>query len=428
MKSFLTAAFVLPAVLGLGAFGYMMVNKEGAEEIPEAVPEAPELKFGFDQKLYQFEDYPIKYGSFMGDILTDYGVEFPKIVELEKKAEDVFSLRKIQAGKNITFVRSEECINPERFIYAPSKFDYVLFEFGDSVNVSRHEIPYTTCIEVATGSVEYTLFNAMEDLGFSYDLIDKLEDALSQVYFHHAQKGDQFKMIFEQIYVDDEPVSTGRILSAVYKSGEKEDYAFYYETEKYKGYYDLEGNPTQRTFLRAPVRFSRISSRFNPNRFHPVLKRRRAHLGTDYAAAHGTPIIAVADGTITKRSYTKGNGNYVKINHDRTYDSQYLHMSKFASGLRVGSRISRGQTIGYVGSTGLATGPHVCFRLWKNGRQIDHLRENFPPLDPMPKDALPSYFEYRDLLHSQLSFLPYSTERELVVNMNEQFESEEVSD
>jgi murein DD-endopeptidase MepM/ murein hydrolase activator NlpD len=143
------------------------------------------------------------------------------------------------------------------------------------------------------------------------------------------------------------------------------------------------------------------------NRLHPVKKVRRAHLGTDYAAPTGTEIFAVADGVITKRGYTSGNGNYVKIRHNSIYETQYLHMSRFKSGLKVGSRVKQSQVIGYVGSTGLATGPHVCYRFWKNGKQINHLRENFPPRDPMPTESLPEYFEYRDVLVKYLESVPY---------------------
>ena len=158
----------------------------------------------------------------------------------------------------------------------------------------------------------------------------------------------------------------------------------------------------KRAFLKAPVRYRRISSRYNPRRFHPVLKRYKGHYGTDYAADPGTKIMAVADGVVTKASYTKNNGNYVKIRHDKTYETQYLHMQGFARGIKSGTRVSQGDVIGYVGSTGLATGPHVCFRFWKNGKQVDHLRENLPPPEPMPDEELPAFYKVRDDVMPQL--------------------------
>jgi murein DD-endopeptidase MepM/ murein hydrolase activator NlpD len=147
----------------------------------------------------------------------------------------------------------------------------------------------------------------------------------------------------------------------------------------------------KRAFLKAPVKFSRISSRYSNRRFHPVLKRYKGHYGTDYAAPHGTPIVAVANGVVTATSYTKNNGNYVKLRHDDVYETQYLHMQRFARGIRPGVHVSQGDVIGYVGATGLATGPHVCFRFWKNGRQVDHLRENLPPPEPMPDEDIPAF-------------------------------------
>ena len=164
----------------------------------------------------------------------------------------------------------------------------------------------------------------------------------------------------------------------------------------------------KKAFLKSPVEYARISSRFSLNRFHPILKRNKGHFGTDYAAPKGTPIRAVADGTITKASYTSGNGNFVKIKHDKVYETQYLHMCKFGPGIRPGVHVKQGQTIGYVGSTGLATGPHVCFRFWKNGRQVDPLREKMPPPQAMDPKTLPEYFKVRDQLRLMLDGGLYS--------------------
>ena len=368
----------------------------------------PVLRYGFDQSIFSFDDYPIKRNAFMGDILMSEGIDFDRILKLERKAEDVYSLRKIKAGKKITFVRPDSCGAPSSFIYEPNSLSYIRYDLDNDICVSRIDKPYEVCLESASGVVTKTLWDAMMDRGFDVGLIDKMEDALAQVYFHSAQRGDQFKLIYERIYVDGKPKLTGKIYSAAYKSADVIDYGFYYESEEYQGYYDHAGTPNKRTFLKAPVKFSRVSSSYNPNRFHPVLKRRKPHLGTDYAAPRGTPIFAVADGVITRRSYTKGNGNYIKIKHDNIYDTQYLHMSRFAKGLRQGSKVKQGQTIGYVGSTGLATGPHVCFRFWKHGRQINHVKENFPPLNPMKDSDLPDFYRARDELMMELDNVPFA--------------------
>ena len=232
----------------------------------------------------------------------------------------------------------------------------------------------------------------------------------SSVDFYHTQRGDKFKIIYERKYIDGQAVSNGEILAAAYKDKEGEKFAVFYENEKYAGFYNLKGEPTTGKFLRAPLKHAHISSRYNLRRFHPIKKRRIPHLGTDYAAPRGTPIYSVADGVIEVAGYTKNNGKYVKIKHDDVYKTQYLHMHRFAPGIKKGVRVRQGQVIGQVGSTGLATGPHVCFRFWKYGKQINHLRENFPPEDPLPKDQLPDFFQQRDELLSQLKEIPYPGE------------------
>jgi len=400
-------------LLGVACFSFYSYSTVSTVEVsPVEVEVAPPVvyKYGYDDSEHVFEDYKIKRNTFMSDILMSHGIDFSRILKLEKAAQDVYSLRKIAAGKDITFVKEDPCGPPKSFVYRPNRLDYIVYDFKDEINVSRHELPFEVCIESASGIVNYTLSDAMFEKGLDVNLIDKMEDALAQVSFFTAQKGDQFKLIYERIYIDGKASGSGKILSAAYKykSNDKEVYGFHYVNDNYSGYYDYEGTPNKKTFLRAPVRASRISSGFNPNRFHPVLKRRRAHLGTDYAAPTGTPIMAVANGVVTKRAYTKGNGNYIKIKHDNIYQTQYLHMSRFASGIRPGTRVSQGQTIGYVGMTGLATGPHVCFRFWKNGRQINHRTENFPPLDPMAEEELPSFFEVRDVLLDDLMKIPYA--------------------
>ncbi|MDP4821323.1 MAG: M23 family metallopeptidase, partial [Saprospiraceae bacterium] len=169
---------------------------------------------------------------------------------------------------------------------------------------------------------------------------------------------------------------------------------------------DMEGRPMKKSFLKSPVQHSRISSFYNLNRFHPILKRRRPHYGTDYAAPHGTPIRAVGSGVISQASYTSGNGNFVKIKHRDNIETQYLHMSKFAKGIKPGAQVDQGDIIGYVGSTGLATGPHVCFRFWKDGKQINHLNLTFPPADPLPESEMPTFLQQRDKYLSLMNIDP----------------------
>jgi murein DD-endopeptidase MepM/ murein hydrolase activator NlpD len=353
-------------------------------------------RFGFPVDSFSFFSDRVQPNQFLGNILYWEGISYAAIDELARKAADVFDVRRIRAGFDYTLVRKDSCGDLASFIYEPSPFSYVVYDFRDSIRVYEVQRDFETRIETAHGRVETSLWNSMIENGLSISLIDKMEDALAwSVDFYHAQKGDEYKLIYERRYIGDEPVSIGQLIGAYYLN-DQAHYAIYWDSEHYAGFYDQFGNPTKKAFLKAPVKFSRISSRFSHNRFHPVLKRARPHFGTDYAAAHGTPIHSVANGTVIARSYTKNNGYFVKIRHDKQYTTQYLHMSKFAQGIYKGAHVRQGQVIGYVGSTGLATGPHVCFRFTKNGRPIDHLRENFPPPEPLPQAQLEKYLVVRD--------------------------------
>jgi murein DD-endopeptidase MepM/ murein hydrolase activator NlpD len=208
-------------------------------------------------------------------------------------------------------------------------------------------------------------------------------------------------------WVDDTiNLGPGRILAAEFNQSGKAFHAFFFsDSAGYQGYFDRDGQSLKRAFLKAPLDYFRISSRFSGKRFHPVQKRWKAHLGTDYAAPHGTPIRSTANGVVEKKGYTAGNGNYVKVKHNGTYSTQYLHMSKFAKGVNVGTRVSQGQVIGYVGSTGLATGPHVCYRFWKNGKQVDPLKEKLPNAEPIEKRFAASFAQQAAQQQSALDTL-----------------------
>jgi murein DD-endopeptidase MepM/ murein hydrolase activator NlpD len=241
----------------------------------------------------------------------------------------------------------------------------------------------------------------------------------SSVDFYHQKQGDRFKVMYEQHFVEGKAVGTGKIIAAVYERDGKEYHAFNFDKEGLScKYYDIDGRPARKAFLKSPVKFSRISSRYDLNRLHPILGYHKAHFGTDYAAPYGTPILAVADGVVAEAARRGGNGNFVKLRHDNTYETQYLHMQGFAKGIRPGAHVAQGQTIGYVGSTGLATGPHVCFRFWKNGQQVDHLRLNLPSPEPIKGEDLKQYEVVRNNLKAQLDAVPYRTSAEIAKSKN----------
>ena len=352
----------------------------------------PVFKYGFNLDSFSIEEFTVEPGLVLGELLVNTGVTYPVIDELVNLAQKHYPVRKIRAGKTGALVRKAGHGAVECFIYEPDAYSYVRYHVGDSVKVEVVERDVEMCMESSSGNITSSLWAAMDESGHAYELIDMMEDALAwSVDFHHVQKNDDFRLVYEQKYVRGEPAGIGKLLGAYYRSGDKEFYSIWFDSGNYQGYYDLSARTMKRAFLKAPVKYSRISSRYSRSRFHPVLKRYRGHFGTDYAAPYGTPIVAVADGTVSKAGYTGGNGNFVKIRHDDVYETQYLHMQKFASGIRPGVRVSQNQVIGYVGSTGLATGPHVCFRFWKHGKQVDHLRQNMPTPEPMRAEDIPKY-------------------------------------
>lgn len=363
----------------------------------------PTIKYGFALDTFQVTEGTVETNRVFGDLLSSNGVEYPSIEQIVANSAGVFDLRKLQSGKPFMFLAKDCDLGPDYFIYEPNVYEYIVFHLKNDLVVERVERPVQKEIRTANGVLESSLWQTMVDNGLSYELTAKMEDALQwSIDFHHLQQGDEFRLVFEENLIDGEPVGVGEVFAAYYKTSGNEYYAIWYEHGDIAGYYDLEGRPMKKSFLKAPVKFSRISSRFSMNRFHPILKRTRPHLGTDYAAPYGTPIYAVGDGVVTEASYTSGNGNYVRIKHDGTYQTQYLHMQKFASGIRRGVHVRQGQVIGYVGATGLATGPHVCFRFWKNGNQVNHLNLNFPPPKPLPQEEMPRFIEIRDKYRQQM--------------------------
>ncbi|MEZ4994433.1 MAG: peptidoglycan DD-metalloendopeptidase family protein [Saprospiraceae bacterium] len=359
----------------------------------------PNERYGFALDTFQVFENQIRNGTFLGDILLKYNLDYPSIEKLVQNAKGVFDVRRFQAGKPYTVLTKDSTQRAEYFIYEPNAYEYIVFHLQD-LKVEKIERQIDTEVHTATGRIPEggSLWKTMSDQGLSAMLADRMEDALQwSLDFTRLQAGDEFKLVYEQNFIEGEEVGVGKVKAAYYKTGENEYYAIYYsDGEDNTGYYDLKGQPMKGSFLKAPVRASRISSYYNLNRLHPILKYRRPHLGTDYAAPYGTEIMAVGNGVVEQASYTKGNGNFVKIRHDKTYETQYLHMQSFAKGIRPGVHVQQGQVIGYVGSTGLATGPHVCFRFWKNGQQVNHLRLTFPPADPLPDNLMPSFNELKD--------------------------------
>jgi len=359
---------------------------------------APTIKYGFALDTFQVTEGKIASGTFFGDILHKHHIEYQAIEQIVANTKDIFDVGRLGIDKNYMVLAKDSTQAADFFIYEPSVYEYIVFDLkNQTAELKKREIDVKE--RASAGVIESSLWNAMVDNGMSFDLAARMEDALQwSLDFHHVQKGDEFKLVYNENHIEGNAVGVGDLHAAYYKTGNEEYHAIYFEceNEEYSGFYDLEGQPMKKGFLRAPLKYARISSRYNLRRFHPVLRRTRPHYGTDYAAPYGTPIYAVGDGVVSRASYTKGNGRFVKIKHDDTYQTQYLHMQKFAKDMKVGKHVKQGEVIGYVGSTGLATGPHVCFRFWKNGKQVNHLRLKFPPAKPLPEEFMPAFEKIRD--------------------------------
>ncbi len=364
----------------------------------ELLEEDLTIRYGLPVKDFVLHEGSIREGLLLADLLLNFGVPYGEIVELEKAAADVFPVRKLQTGFHYTVFCSSDTLQRALYFVAEiNREDYVVYQLRDTILAYKGKKPVTYQVQQAYGIIESSLSKTVSDAGLSSSLTHRLSDIYAwSIDFFRLQKGDAFKVVYEEKYVDGESAGIGNILSAEFTHRGVAFPAFRFETAEGSGYYDTEGISLRKAFLKAPLEYSRISSNYSMKRFHPVQKRWKAHLGTDYAAPTGTPIMATSDGEVVASEYGKYNGNFVKIRHNSTYATQYLHMSKRA--VKKGDRVKQGQTLGYVGATGLASGSHVCYRFWKNGKQVDSYREELPKSEPIEEKYRGAFNQMRDSL------------------------------
>jgi murein DD-endopeptidase MepM/ murein hydrolase activator NlpD len=369
----------------------------------------PILLYGMEvNDLHVVEDVVRKNQRFT-DLLGEYYV-LPAIQQqLVLLSRKTFDFRKIAAGRKYTLIAEKDSLHSlKALIYESNPIDYVVFSFKDSLSVEIRHKEVKVLEKTVAGEIQSSLSETIETLGISHELTNKFVDIFGwQVDFQRLQKGDKFKLIYEEIQVEGKSVGTGRIKGIYFEHFGSGYYAFPFDQGDGVDYFDEAGQSLRKALLKYPIEFTHISSRYNLNRFHPVLKVFKAHLGTDFSAATGTPIRTVGDGIVEEAQYKGGNGNYVKVRHNATYTTAYLHMSRIAEGMTPGARVRQGQTIGYVGSTGWATGPHVCYRFWKNGVQVDALKVELPPSLPVKKEYLERFEGVKVLLIKQLNQIAF---------------------
>lgn len=368
----------------------------------------PTMLYGFEIDSFDIVAGNIQQNQNLSEILVDFNVSLGTINELAIRSKGVFDVRKFAVNRNYTIVCERDSLSSARqFIYEPNRLEYVVFNMVDS-SITRHEKEISIQQRVISGVIDNSLYESLEVTGFGPLLTNVLVDIFAwQVDFFRIQKGDRFKVILDEQVIDGEMVGIERVVAAYFEHYDVPYYAIYFDQSTGNDYFDENANSLRRAFLKAPLNYYRISSRYSLKRFHPVLKTYKAHLGTDYVADTGTPIRTVGDGIITESTYKKNNGNYVKVRHNSNYSTQYLHMSKIASGIRPGVKVNQGQTIGYVGSTGLASGPHLCFRFWKNGRQVNPISIELPPSEPIKESYQLDYYALRDEMVTKLDNITF---------------------
>ncbi|MFK7951587.1 MAG: peptidoglycan DD-metalloendopeptidase family protein [Ekhidna sp.] len=383
----------------------------------------PMLFYGYKVDSYEISEGKVKWNQNLSEILSEFNISYQDLHILSQKSKEVYDVRKLKAGAKYAIIHASDSLKTARqFIFEPSPTEYVVYNFADSVFAQLGQRKVEVRERVLASEITSSLYNSIVDQGSSPLLVNQLVDVYAwQVDFFRIAKGDRFKIIFEEQLVDGQVIGIGDIKGAYFEHIGKEYYAIPFQSDEKMDYFDQDGNSLRKTFLKAPLNFSRISSRFSLRRFHPVQKRYKAHLGTDYAAPTGTPIRTVGDGVVVEARYHGGNGNYVKIKHNSNYTTQYLHMSKIASGIRPGVKVEQGKTIGYVGSTGLANGPHLCFRFWKNGRQVDALKVDVPSSSGVDSANMSDFKLISVDIQKRLNAIAFSNPEALVaqVPMNE---------
>ena len=413
MKKFIKILVVTSILTAIIFTTYYMIswiyNKNFDVEV--FVKEKENIEFGFNLDNYKVDRDTIKFGDSFGEIMLRNKLSYSQIYNIVQSIKDSFDVRWLTAGKPYVILSSNDSLpNPQYFIYQPNLLNYVVIDFSnfDSITAYNEKKPFKIVKKSTSGIINNSLSETMDQNGLPWELINQLSDIYAwTIDFTRIQKGDRFKIVYNERYIEDTIlVGIKSIDAAYFQHNGEELYAYNFVVDSLKKtpeFFDQNGSSLQRTFLKSPLRFSNISSRYN-------LKRRiayygnkvRPHKGTDFAAPTGTPIMATADGKVIKSSYTRGNGYYVKIQHNNKYATQYLHMQKKGR-VKQGQYVKQGEVIGRIGMTGNTSGPHVCYRFWKNGKQVDPFKQKLPPGKPVPKELKANFDIYKIPLEESLN-------------------------
>ncbi|MGK0363737.1 MAG: murein DD-endopeptidase MepM/ murein hydrolase activator NlpD [Saprospiraceae bacterium] len=396
---YIVGAMIILLVLGVIIYSFLRTG-EDSEVIEKVINEekrgAPPLRS--IPTNYHTEINIITQEISLSKLLNDMripGADAKKISKIGGKR----SISELSIGDKIVsgFATEKDAI-PEMIIIEPKSNPavYYYLQLTAPLDIAKKGRAVEIVTKNAIGIIDSSLWLTILDNNIHYQLIDHLEAALAwSVDFYHLKAGDYFKVIYDEKFIDGKSQGIAALQAVYFRHAGEDIYAFNYEAAGKPRYYDQDGQEMKKAYLKSPLKYGRMSSPYSLDRKHPVTGVNKPHFGTDYAAPTGTPILSVADGTVIKREFKSNNGNYVKIRHSGPYESQYLHMSEFVPSVNLGTRVRQGQVIGYVGATGLATGPHVCFRFWKNGKQVDHRSERLPGQQQIARNELSAYTDYR---------------------------------
>lgn len=404
-------------IIGLLALVFLLSGcvtedkNEVIEDLAQIAIVVPKVitKYGIELSTYRFIEERIKKNQNMADIFLSHNLNYDLVLKASDM-DSIFDITKINTGDQITYFYSKEdsIVTPDYIVYRMDLKSYVVLDFRDSLNMYVGHKEKEVRLRQVSGEIKSSLWNAMTDINVSPMLAIELSEVYAwSIDFFGLQKGDHFSIVYEESYIDSVFYDIEKIHAIRFDQANHFYYAYRFEQDSIWNFFDENGNSLRKAFLKAPLRFSRISSRFSHSRMHPVLKIRRPHHGVDYAAPKGTPVYSVGDGKVVKKGWDKGGGRYVRIKHNSVYSTVYMHFSKFAKGIKVGDFIQQGQVVGYVGSSGLATGPHLDFRFYQNGKPVNPLKVKSPPVEPIKEENMMEFkkvvLKYQSTLDSLIT-------------------------
>ena len=378
--------------------GFVRCSEPDTKDSNPQITEAKLNAFGFCSDSLDEQSYSVQKNETFSEILLNFGVPGDSVIKILDKAKDTFNARKIIPGDNYyTFLKPDSINSLSYFVYEKDPINFIVFDLNDSINVYETSKEVITKVNQISATIDHSLYVSLMQSDASPKLAVKLSQIFAwQIDFYHLQEGDNFKVIYEEKYVDSNLIGIGKINGAYFNHNGKEFYAIPFMQDSTFQYFDENGNSLRKAFLKSPLEFGRITSRFSRSRLHPVLKVRRPHLGIDYAAPIGTPVRSTGDGIVISAGYKGGNGRFIKIRHNSVYSTMYMHLSRFAKGLKKGGKVRQGEVIGFVGSSGLSTGPHLDYRFFINDRPVNPLTVELPPSHPVKKELFNQYEAVRD--------------------------------